>query len=375
MIYAGADTDAGVPVTATSAMKSTAVYACVQVIAESVAQLPLILYKRLNPGKKRAIEHRLYNILHDRPNSFQTAFEWWATKTIHVLLYGAAYDYIIRNSRGDILELLPIHPTNIRIEQDSAYKITYQYTDLDGNYSILKQNQIFRAIGMSLDGFSGVSPITYHRQTFGVGIAADKHTALTLKNGAKFAGILKHPGKLRDADVARRVRESFDEASSGSNVNKTPLLEEGMTWQQVSMTNVDAQYIETRKFQITDIARIFRVPPHKIGDLERSTNNNIEHQGLEFVTNTLVPWLKRYEQAIARDLLQYDKKYFAEFLVDGLLRGDSTARAAYYSKAVGGPWMSPNEARVIENMNPIDGYDKILEPLNMGGKNNEKTNS
>lgn len=361
--------DAGVAVNATTAMRSTAVFACVLVIAETVAQLPLILYLRNGDKKERATAHRLYSLLHDMPNDFQTSFDWRLAKTAHILLHGAGYSFINRSVTGEILELLPIMPNRIEPKQDKQYRLSYIFTDAEGKAIPLRQDQVFRIIGFTTDGWNGISPIEYHRQTIGISMAADKHAALSFKNGAKHSGILENPGHFSSKEVAQRVRESWDEATSGNNANKTALLEDGLTWKQVSQTNRDLQYIETLKYRVEDIARIFRVPPHKIGHLERSTNNNIEHQGQEFLTDTMMPWFVRWEQAVARDLLgrRDAKTYFAEFLIEGMLRGDLAARGEYYSKAVGGPWMSANEVRIRENQNPRDGHDQILTPMNMTG--------
>jgi len=376
LLVAGAQTDAGVSVTSDSAMRASAVYACVLVIAETVAQVPLILYQRSDRQKSRAILRRLYTLLHDAPNSFQTSFDWRLTNTAFLCLRGNAYSFISRSASGQILELLPMVPDRVEVKQNKDYSLSYAFTDNDGVRIPLQPNQVFRLTGLSFDGINGISPIEYHRQTIGLGLAADKHSALAFKNGAKMNGILRHPGRFKDADIAKRVRESWDEAFSGGNSFKTPLLEEGMEWQQVSMTNRDAQYIQVRTFQIEEIARLFRCPPHKIGHLERSTNNNIEQQALEFVTDTMMPWFVRWEQAIMRDLIGIDnaRSLFAEFLVTGLLRGDSKSRSDYYTSGITNGWLSANEVRALENMNPRDGGDSYLMPLNMtvstGGNQN-----
>ena len=369
VIRQGSANDSGMTVSATTAMRSTAVYACVTVISETVAQLPLLLYQRKGDRKERASANRLYGLLHDQPNDFQTSFDWRLAKTSNILLHGAAYSFINRSITGDVLELLPILPGKIEPRLSKNYQLTYQFTDADGKQITLRQDQVLRVIGHTLDGWQGVSPITYHRQTIGVSLAADRHAALSYKNGAKHSGILENPGHFKDADIARRVRESWDEAFSGDGAHKTALLEDGLTFRQVSQTNRDLQYIESLKYRVEDIARIFHMPPHKIGHLEKSTNNNIEHQGLEFLTDTMMPWFVRWEQSISRDLLgrKAAQTYFAEFLVEGMLRGALSSRGDYYSKAVGGPWMSANEVRARENQNPVAGHDEILTPMNMSG--------
>jgi HK97 family phage portal protein len=370
VILAGGASSTGMVVTQETAMRISAVYACVRVLAESVAQLPLIYYERIGNKKERAIAQRMYTILHDAPNEFQTSFEFRETCMAHLCLRGKAYAYISRSSTGEVLELLPMMPDRVEAKQNKDWSISYKFKDASNNLIPLQQNQVFRLIGMSLDGFNGMNPIAYQRETLGIALAADKHTALTFKNGAKMTGILTNPGHFSTTDVAKRVKESWDASANGNNAFSTPLLEDGLDWKQVSMSNRDAQYIESRKYNTEDIARIFRVPPHKIGHLEKATNNNIEHQGLEFVTDSMMPWLVRWEQSIARDLLTpvQRQRYFAEFLVDGLLRGDTTARGEFYTKLWNLGAMSPNEIRAKENMNPRDGGDQYYVPLNMEPK-------
>lgn len=368
LIGSGSANNSGEAVNTKNAMRVTAVYSCVMVVAESLAQLPFLLYEKDGDRKNRAVNESLYDLLHDAPNEFQTSFDWRLTKTAHALTHGAGYSFINRSINGQILEFLPIHPDNMEVVLHKNFKIDYIFTDSDGVKITLRPDQVFRVTGFSLDGVHGISPIEYHRQTIGTALAADKHTALTFKNGAKMSGILQNTGHFSSDEVARRVKESWDEANSGTNSHKTALLEDGLEWKQVSMSHRDAQYIESRKFQLEEIARIYRVPLHKIGHLDRATNNNIEHQGLEFVTDTLMPWNCRWEQSVTRDLIPKKdrKRLYAELLVDGLLRGDSKARSEFYGKAVGRPWMTVNEARRAENRNPIDGGDELAKPLNIG---------
>lgn len=367
VIGAGSMTDAGVAVNSDSAMRVTAYYSCVLVIAETLAQLPFILYERRGDGKRRATDNNLYSLIHDAPNDFQTSFDWRLTKTMQMLMHGVGYSFINRSSSGRILEFLPLATDRVQAKQNKDFSISYVFTDVDNNKIPLRQDQVFRVLGCSLDGFTPISPLERHRQTIGLASAADKFAALTYKNGAKMSGILHNDGHFSSKEVADRVKESWEESTNGANAHKTALLEDGLKWQQVSMTNRDAQYLESRKFQLEEIARIFRVPPHKIGHLERSTNNNIEHQALEFVTDTMMPWNVRWEQAFARDVLgrEQAKRFYAELLVDGLMRGDSAARASFYQSAVGGPWMTINEARKAENRDPVTGGDQLIRPLNV----------
>ena len=367
LLLRGQQTAAGVSVSSESALRSTAVYACVTVIAETCAQLPLITYERTDNGKQRAKNHELYGLLHDQPNKFQTSFDWRMSTTVSALLKGAGYSYVNRSVTGKILEILPIPYDSITLELDKNSELHVFFTDLDGKKIELEHHQIHRMTGVTLNGWQGISPIEYHRQTVGIAIAADQHAAVTFKNGAKPSGVLVHPGTFSSNEVAQRVRESWVSDFSGEGAGGTPLLEDGLEFKPVSMNNRDAQYIETRKFQLPEIARIFHMQPHKIGDLDRATNNNIEDQSKSFIGETMMPWFLRWEQSISRDLItrKNTARYFACHNVDGFLRGNMQARADYYQKAVGGPFMTQNEARELEDLPVKQGLDDVLTPLNM----------
>jgi HK97 family phage portal protein len=347
-------------------MTIAAVFACVRVLSESVAQLPLVLYRRLpEGGKVRAVEHPLYPILHDAPNDFQTSFEWREMKQGHTALRGNSYSFINR-AGGQVRELLPIHPDKVEPKQED-WKVTYKVQMGSGNTREFKQGDILHIRGLSSDGVMGLSPVKLFREAMGLALATEKHGAKLFGNGTRLGGILKHPGTLSENGAAR-LKQSWEDAHAGvDNAFKTALLEEGISWEAVGMTSEDAQFLETRKFQKTEIASIFRVPPHLIGDLERSTNNNIEHQGLEFVIYTLTPWLRRWESALGKALLPPEQRgeYFIEFLVDGLLRGDFKTRMEGYASALNNGWLNPNEVREMENRNPIEGGDQYLRPLNL----------
>ncbi len=379
ILQAGFETNSGVTVTSDTALRSSVVWACVMLISESLAQLPFILYQRDGKDKNRAITNSLYYLLHDQPNDFQTSYDWRLTKTLHILLRGVGYSFINRSpSTGEILELLPMHPDSVKMFQEKDHSIHYELRGEDGQVTPLKQDQVYRIIGPSLDGITGLSPISYHRETIGISIAADQHSARAMKSGGRFDGILTHPSTFKDDKAAERVRESWQAQATGANLYKTPFLEDGMTWQAVTMSNRDAQYVETRKFTTEDIARIFRCQPHKVGHLEKATNNNIEHQGLEFVIYTMAAWFKRWEQSAYRDLFTpaEKRKLFVEFLADGLMRGDSAARSEYYTKMVAIKAMNPNEVRARENMNSYPKGDVFENPntsTNTGGDTDDES--
>lgn len=360
---------AGVKVTPDTAMRLSSVYACVRVLAETVSSLPLILYKSTaDGGKERATAHPLYEVLHDIPNDWQTSLEFREMMTAHVSLRGNAYAEILSGRRGAVDRLVPIHPDRVTPKRLSNGRIGYEVRGHDGNLRILLQSEMFHLRGLSFDGMKGLSPIEYQRNAVGLSIAAEEFGTKRLENGANPGGILEHPGTIKE-EAAKRLRESWQKAYGGvKNTGKTAILEEGMKWTQVGLTSKDIQFIESRKFQVEEIARIFRIPPHMIGDLTRSTNNNIEHQSIDFVVHTIRPWLERWEQCISRDLLtEKDRKdgYFAEFLVDGLLRGDIASRYDAYAKGRQNGWLSANDIRKLENMNPVEGGDIYLVPLNM----------
>lgn len=366
----GGTTAAGVNVTADNAMAQAAVFACVRVIAESVAQLPLIMYRRrADGGKQRAPEHPLYDVLSRRPNEWQTSFEWREMMQGHAALRGVGYSEIIEGRRGFADQLIPLHPDRVKLEILSDTNYRYVITSLDGSERALNRSRMFAIRGISSDGFNPLSPIGLHRETVGMAKAAQDYGARFFANDAKpSGGWIEFSGKFESNEAKRAFRQSWQESMTGANRHKSPVLEHGMKYHEVGMSNRDSQFIEVRKHQDVDIARIFRVPPHKIGILDRATFSNIEQQALEFVTDTLMPWLKRWEQAISRDLIIAEDTFFAEFLVDGLLRGDTKSRYEAYNLATTGGgqggWMTRNEVRLRENLNPLPGLDDPISPNN-----------
>jgi len=361
------NTHSGQVVTELTAMQSSAVHACVRVIAETLAGLPLILYKRTENGKERATDDPLYSLLHDQPNPWQTSYEFREMLMGHMLLTGNGYAEIVRSGDGIVRLLRPLHPQRVR---PFRYRdnIAYAYTEQDGTQRILFKAEMLHVRNMvGSDGVTGMSMIALARESIGLSLATEEHGARLFSNDATPAGILEHPGTLDDAAI-KRLRESWENTHRGSgNAHKTAILEGGLQYKQISINPKDSQFIEARRFQIADIARVYRVPLHLIGDLEKSAFSNIEQQGLDFVVHTMRPWLIRWEQAIRRDLFTAAEKQvlFAEFLVDGLLRGDISSRYAAYGMAIKDGHMSRNEVREIEGRNTVPGLDEFLIPLNM----------
>ena len=367
---------AGKIVNERSAMQMTAVYSCVRVLSEAVAGLPLHLYKYTDGGsKEKATSHPLYFVLHDEPNSEMTSFVFRETLMTHLLLWGNAYAQIIRNGKGEVVALYPLMPNRMTVDRDEKGQLYYEYqTSTDearttkGGTVRLKPSDVLHVPGLGFDGLVGYSPIAMAKNAIGLAIAAEEYGSKFYANGAAPSGVLEHPGVLKDP---AKLRDSWTQTFGGSsNSNKVAVLEEGVKYTPISIAPNEAQFLETRKFQINEIARIFRVPPHMVGDLEKSSFSNIEQQSLEFVKYTLEPWLVRWEQSMERVLISPDEKpqYFIKFNVDGLLRGDYQSRMEGYATARQNGWMSANDIRELENLDRIpaeDGGDLYLINGNM----------
>lgn len=367
---------AGKAVTERSSMQMTAVYACVRILSEAVAGLPVHLYRYTSEGsKEKAVDHPLYFLLHDEPNPEMSSFVFRETLMTHLLLWGNAYAQIIRNGKGDVVALYPLMPNRMQVDRDQNGQLYYQYqmsTDeaptMKQGTVILKPSEVLHIPGLGFDGLVGYSPIAMAKNAIGLAIAAEEYGSKFYANGAAPSGVLEHPGTLKDPS---KVRESWNAAFGGSsNSHRVAVLEEGLKYTPISINPSEAQFLETRKFQIDEIARIFRIPPHMVGDLEKSSFSNIEQQSLEFVKYTLEPWLVRWEQSICRILLKPEEKrdYFVKFNVDGLLRGDYASRMAGYATARQNGWMSANDIRELENLDKIpaeEGGDLYLVNGNM----------
>ncbi len=347
-------TTSGKNVTERSAMQMTAVYSCVRILAEAVASLPLHLYRYNDKGgKEKCIDNSLYYLLHDEPNVEMTSFVFRETLMTHLLLWGNAYAQIIRNGRGEVLSLYPLMPNRISVERDDKGVIFYKY--ITENYETININstEVLHIPGLGFDGLVGYSPIAMAKNAIGMAIACEEYGATFFSNGATPGGTLEHPGTLKDPT---KLRDSWNATfGSSRNANKVAILEEGLKYNPISVPPEQAQFLETRKFQINEIARIFRVPPHMVGDLEKSSFSNIEQQSLEFVKYTLDPWISRWEQSLVRALIpEKDRKnYFIKFNLDGLLRGDYQSRMNGYAIGRQNGWMSANDIRQLENLDRI----------------------
>lgn len=348
-------------VTQRSSMQLTAVYSCVRVLSEAVASLPLVTYRYVDGGvKEKAVDHPLYLLLHDEPNPEMTSFLFRETMMTHLLLWGNAYSQIIRNGKGDVIALYPLMPDRMRVDRDEHGRLYYEYTKntedaptMKEGSVILKPDDVLHIPGLGFDGLVGYSPIAMAKNAIGMASACEEYGASFFANGASPGAVLEHPGVLKDPE---KVREAWQQAYGGShNSNRVAVLEEGMKFTPISISPEQAQFLETRKFQLDEIARIFRIPPHLIGDLEHATFSNIEEQSLEFVQYTLQPWLVRWEQSMQRVLLRDDEKknYFIRFNVDGLLRGDYASRMQGYATGIQNGFISPNDVRRLERLDMI----------------------
>lgn len=367
----GAPSMTGVPVTPENSLTYTAVLACVRVLAESVASLPCILYERFEQdgrdAKRRARDHNLYALLHDFPNPVITAFELYEMGMAHLLLWGNFYAEIEWDRRGQAVALWPLAAWRVTPAASRQGKV-YQLELEGGQKETLNDYQVLHVPSFGYDGVQGKSMIRLAREAIGLGLAAERFGGAFFGNGARPGVVLEHPAQLSD-EAHEKLRSSWNSQHQGlHNAQRVAILEEGMKLQTIGIPPEDAQFLQTRQFQRSEIASIFRVPPHMIGDLERATFSNIEQQSTDFLTNALRPWLRRWEMRINRSLLIGDverRRYFVEFLVDALLRGDLTSRYAAYSTGRQWGWLSVNDIRALENMNPVDGGEEYLVPMNM----------
>ena len=369
-LVAGQSTHSGANVTEKTALTNTAVYTCVRVLAETLASLPLPVYERLEPrGKTRANAHPLYSILHDAPNPYMTSFTFRETMMGHLLTWGNAYAEIQWTSRGQVGALWPLRPDKMRDIKTENKKVVYTYRLPDGTDRKMVSDNVFHIPGMGFDGYRGYSPVAQARQSIGLSMAVDEYGSRFFSNGARPGGVLEHSGVVTK-EAKEALKKAWNSMHSGlSNSHRVAILEQGLTYKQIGVPPEDAQFLETKGYQLADIARFYRVPGVLVGlDDKTSTYASAEQFFTAFVVHTMRPWFVRWEQAIKQKLFlpQERSKYFAEFLIDGLMRGDSTSRAEYYSKmfAVGG--FSVNDILEKENMNPIGAEgDQRFVPMNM----------
>lgn len=358
-------TASGAMVNPTTAQRECTVYACCGVLSQTVAQLPLILYRRVGEStKERATDHPAYRLMHDKPNDAQTSFGFRETMQWAVALRGNAVAEIVSTSGSSAQQIIPIHPDKVRIYRGPNGLPVYEVYG-SGPNRVLLPDEVLHIVGRSEDGIQGVSPIEWQRESIGAAISARDFGSRLWGNNAKPGGVLEVPGSL-DEEAAARLRERWKFAQQSAN--KVAVLEGGTKFTPITISPEDAQFLETRKYTRSEIAAIFRVPLHMINDLERATFSNIEQQSIDFVTYTMLPWLTRWEQSLNASILtDADRRsgLFFEFNVSGLLRGDAAARASYYNSLFQVGALSQNDIRRLENENPIENGNKYFVPLNM----------
>ncbi len=366
-----------VSVSGDRALQLAAVLACIRVLSESFAILPLKVYRTSSKTRKLIGKHWLTDLISRRPNPWQTPFEWREMMMGHLAMRGNAYNEIVTDRRGNIIQLTPMHPDRVKIEFINAasdWDYRYRYTDRAGQEHVLTRGEVWHIKGLSSDGIMGLSPLALAAQSVGMGLAAQEYGARFFQNDAKpGGGWIEYPGTFKDKPARETFRESFQEAQSGLNRGKIAVLEYGMKFHELGLTNKDSQFLEARQFQVSEIARIFRVPPHLIGDLSKATFSNIEQQSLDFVIHTMTPWAERWESSIEFNLLADEEKVEPEFDFKVLLRGDQSARSLYYHNGIMDGWLTRNEARDAEGREPLDGLDEPLRPLNMVEESDAET--
>jgi len=372
----GGESSSGVTVNPVTAMNCAAVLAAVNVLSQDIAKLPLLIYRRLpGGGREVATDHPLYPLLARKPNPWQSRFTFREQGQAHLLLRGNAYLLKVWNARGKISALIPLHPERVAIwvgMGEPFYEVARTVGAIESHYlqglpARLNQEHVLHVPGLSLDGVTGVSAIHYARETIGLALATEQYGAKLFGQGARPSGTLTHPGKL-SPEGAARLRESWSSAYSGvANAGKVAVLEEGMKFEALALSNEDAQFLGSRQFSIVEIARIFRLPPHKLMDLGRATWSNIEQMSMEYVNDSLMPWLERWEAALEDGLLQENERdtYFIEHDISRLLRGDSVSRSNYIKSLFYTGGLTVNEVRDIEGRNPIEGGERRYIPVNM----------
>lgn len=351
----------GITVTTDTAMRQATVYACIRVLSETMAQLPLQVYQRMPGGsRRRANDHPLEAVLGGQPNGVQTSFEFREMMQGHMALRGNAYAQIIAGELGSVTQLLPLHPGRVEVKRLTNGKLRYEVTTDNGGKEYLAQDQVFHLRNMTQDGINGLSPITFARDSIGLTLAAERYGSKFFANGVRPSGMLTSKTANLTIDQAQKAQQTLMESQAGeANWQKPIVMWGNLEWQNIGMTNEDARFIETLDRGDKQICQIFRIQQHMVGILDRSTNNNIEQQSLEFVLYTMLPWVRRWEEAISRDLLN-DPSYYVRFNLSGLLRGDANTRSAFYSTMVTNGLLCPNEVRELEDRDPYEGGDEFF---------------
>jgi len=353
----------GIPVDETSAITLSAVWASVRIISETLASIPVDVYYRDGETRRRASEHPVSKLIAHNPNKTSSSFTFRETLAANLCLHGNAYAIIVRDAAARPIELVSVHPNRVKIKVNKGEK--FYTVDDKKTYS---DEEMLHFVGLSFDGVKGQSPLDALRDAIGMGIAAQQFGAEFFANGANMGGVLTHPGRLTD-DQIKRLKDSWNRSNAGlGKSNGTAVLEEGMKYERIGIPPDAAQFLQSRRFTVEDIARAFRVPPAMLAEMSNSsTRANVEEQAISFVRDTMNPYIARFETEFNRKLFREDElgTYYVRFTVDGLLRGDIKTRYSSYSIARQWGWLSVNDIRDLENLNPIEGGDTYLSPLNM----------
>jgi HK97 family phage portal protein len=366
----GAISDSGISVTEDQVLKISAVLQGVRFLSQTVAGLPRFIFRRLEDDRSREKDtsHQLNRILRFQPNPWQTSFQFVETLTAHAMLkrFGVAQKFY-NEKTGDLEALVPLDPGRmVKFEQLPNGKLRYYYRQDDGSLKPLLQDELFVISGFGMNGISGLPLIEQMKETAGLALATEKYGAYFFANSAMPRVVLTSP-KVVSQHSRDRMRSDWDRSYGGGGKHGTALLEEDTKVDVLSTKNDEAQFIETRKFLIAEFSRHLDVTPHRLSDLEKSSYNNVEQMSLETVVYSLTPWVRRWEQSCYRDLLTEDDKEsgrYVEFILEGLLRGDTAARAQFYQSGVNTGWLTRNEVREKENLNPIEGLDDPLQAVN-----------
>lgn len=366
------DSYTGRQVTTLRAMQMTAVFGCVRVLSESVGMLPCSLFQRTDKGKFPAVKERLYKLLSLKPNGYMTPQEFWELVMVCLCLRGNFYAYKVK-AFGEVVELLPLNPDSVTPQLNERWEPVYSVTFPDGSRDVLTQEEIWHVRIFTLDGLKGVNPVAFARHAIALGLATEEHGSRLFGNGAITSGTLETDQLLSDEAFARLKSEFHEEHQGLGNAHKPLILEQGLKWKSISLNAEDAQFLETRKFQLEEICRMFRVPQHLVQNTDRATFSNIENLGRGFINYSLIPYLTRIEQRINIGLVKSDNigEFYAKFNAGALLRGDTKSRFDSYKTAIQWGIYSPNECREFEDMNPREGGDMYLTPMNMTTDPNE----
>ena len=359
-------TSSGVTINEHVAKQQATFFACKRVLSETIASLPLDVYERVGDGKRKAKQHSLYSVLHSQPNPEMTAYTFWDSQIGRIIFDGNSYSEIeIDKYTGDVRGLWPLIPRDMKVIRSDEGNTHYLYTLPNGEKTRFKPEQILHLKALSAEGLVGQPLLVTARQALGLAVATETHGAALFKNGCRPGVVLEYPNDLTEI-AEKNIVESWEAKYSGlDNQHRVAVLRQGMTLKPFSFNPEESQFLETRRFQVEEIARLFRMPPHMIGHLDNATFSNIEHQGIEFVVHTLRPWLVNIEQAITAQLINPDERgrIFAEFNIDGLLRGDIKARYEAYQIGRQNGWLTTNMILSLENMNPSEqeGADTLYQ--------------